>query len=84
MITQSYPRRAIMLTFNMVLSIARTDATICICFVDDAVADCLVVLDCLEEGYESGLAKTSTPERSTGRANVLKRQMGVMHSFLGS
>jgi hypothetical protein len=55
MITQPNPGHGIMVTFNMVPSIARLYATICICFVDGAVAGCLVVLDCLEEGYESGL-----------------------------
>ena len=50
MITQPNPRRGIMVTFKMVPSIARADATICICFVDGAVADHLVDLDCLEEG----------------------------------
>jgi len=49
MITQPNPGRRIMVTFNMAPSIARADATICICFVDGAVADRLVVLDCLEE-----------------------------------
>jgi hypothetical protein len=41
--------RGIMVTFKMVSSIARVDATICICFVDGTVADRMVVLDCLEE-----------------------------------
>ena len=81
MITQPNPRPRIMVTFIMVPSIARADATICICFVDGAVADRLVVLDCLEEGYESGLAGTSTPERSSGGVDVLKRRVGVMRSF---
>ena len=49
MITQPNPRRGIMVTFNMIASMARADATICICFVDGAVADRLVVLDCLEK-----------------------------------
>ena len=73
MIMQPNPGREIMMTFNMVPSIARVDATICICFVDRAVADRLVVLDCLEEGYEFGLAGTSTTERSRGGVEVLKR-----------
>jgi hypothetical protein len=64
--TQPNPGRGIIVTLRMVPFIARADATICICFVDGAVADRLVVLDCLEEGYESGLAGTSTPERSRG------------------
>ena len=70
-----------MVTFKIVPSIARADATICICFADGAVADRLVVLDCLEEGYESGLAEMSTPERSSGRLDVLKRRVCVMRSF---
>ena len=37
------------MTFKMVSSIARADATICICFVDVAVADPFVALDCLDE-----------------------------------
>lgn len=82
--TQPNPGRGIIVTFRMVPSIARADATICICFVDGAVADRLVALDCLEEGYESGLAGTSTPERSRGGAEVLKRRVGVMRSFCGS
>jgi hypothetical protein len=78
-ITQPNLGRGIMVTF-----IARADVTICICFVDSAVTDRLVVLDYLEEGYESGLARTSTPERSRGGADVLKRRVGVMRSFLRS
>jgi hypothetical protein len=66
MITQPNPERGIMVTFKMVPSIARADATIYIYFVDGAVADRLVVLDCLEEGYESGLVGISTPERLRG------------------
>jgi hypothetical protein len=54
--TQPNSGREIIVTFNMVPSIARADATICICLGDGVVADCLVVLDYLEEGYESGLA----------------------------
>jgi hypothetical protein len=50
MITQQNPRRGIIVISNMIMSIARADATTCICFVDDIVADCLVVLDCQEEG----------------------------------
>ena len=49
MITQPNPRRGIMVIFNKVPFIACADATICICFVDGAVADRFVVLDCLEE-----------------------------------
>jgi hypothetical protein len=71
-------------TLRMVPSIARADATICICFVDGAVADRLVVLDCLEEEYESGLAGTSIPDRSRGGAAVLKMRVGAMRSFCGS
>ena len=81
MITQPNPGRGIMVTFKMVLSIARADAIICICFADGVVADRLVVLDCLEEGYESELVGTSTPERSCGGVDVLKRRVGVMRSF---
>jgi hypothetical protein len=66
-ITQPNSGHEIMMTFKMVPSIARTDATICICFVDGAVVDHLVVLDCMEEGYEYGLIRTSIPERSRGR-----------------
>ena len=47
---QPNPGRKIMVTFNMVQSVARADATICICLVDGAVADRLIILDCLEEG----------------------------------
>jgi hypothetical protein len=47
MITQPNPGRGIIVTFNMVSSIARANATICICFVDDLVANRLVVLDYL-------------------------------------
>ena len=50
MMMQPNQGRGIMVTFNMVPSIARANATICIFFVDGAVADRLVVLDCLEEG----------------------------------
>jgi hypothetical protein len=64
--TQPNPGREIIVTLRMVPSIARANATIYICFVDGAVADRLVVLDYLEEGYESGLAGMSTPERSRG------------------
>jgi hypothetical protein len=39
-----------MVTFKMVPSIARVDATICICIVDGAVVDRFVDLDCLDEG----------------------------------
>ena len=49
MITQSNTGREIMVTFNMVMSIARVDVTICIFFVDGVVADRLVVLDYLEK-----------------------------------
>jgi hypothetical protein len=49
MITQPNPGREIMVTFNMVSSIARADATIFICFVDGAVANRLIVLDYLQE-----------------------------------
>jgi hypothetical protein len=49
MITQPNLGREFIVTFNMVPSIARADATICICFVDGVVADRLVVLICLEE-----------------------------------
>jgi hypothetical protein len=84
MITQPNPRRGIVVTFKMVPSITRADATICICFVDGAMADRLVVLDCVEEKYNSGLAGTSTPERSREKADVLRRRVGVMRSFLGS
>jgi hypothetical protein len=82
--TQPNPGRGIIMTFRMVPSIARADVTICICFVDGGVADHLVVLDCLEEGYEFGLAETSIPERSRGGAVVLNRRVGVMRSFCGS
>jgi hypothetical protein len=81
---ESNPGRGIIVTFGIVPSIARVDATICICFVDGVVADHLVVLDCLEEVYEPGLAGTSTPERSRGGAEVLKKRVGVMHSFCWS
>jgi hypothetical protein len=81
MITQPNRGRGIMMTSNMVPSIANTDATICICFVDGAVADPLVVLDCLEEGYDFGLAGTSIAGRSSGGADVLKRRVGVVHFF---
>ena len=50
MITEPNPGRGIMVTFKMVSSIARADATICICFVDGAVADCCIDLNCLEIG----------------------------------
>jgi hypothetical protein len=82
--TQPNPVRGIIVTLIMVPSIARANGRICIYFVDGAVVDRLVVLDCLEEGYESGLAGTSTLERSRGGAAVLKRRVGVMHSFCGS
>jgi hypothetical protein len=49
-ITQPNLGRGIMVTFKMVLSIARAYATICIWFVDGAVADRLVDLDFLDEG----------------------------------
>ena len=49
MITQPNPWREIMVTLSMVASMARADSTICICFVDGAVADRLVILDCLKE-----------------------------------
>jgi hypothetical protein len=50
MITQPNPGCGIMVTFKMVMSIARADATIFICFVDGVVADRLVDLECMEEG----------------------------------
>ena len=68
----------------MATSIARAEATICICFVDGAVADRLVVLDYLEKGYESEMVGTFTPERSKGGAELLKKRVGVMRSFCGS
>ena len=49
MITQPNPGRAIMVTFNTVLSIFCADATICNYFVDGAVENRLVILDCMEE-----------------------------------
>jgi hypothetical protein len=82
--TQPNLGRGIIVTFRMVPSIARADATICICFVDGVEAERLVVLDCLEEGYESGLAGTSTPERSRGGVEMMKSRVGVMRSFCGS
>ena len=66
MSTQLNPGRGIIVIFRMVPSIARADVTICIYFVDGAVLDRLVVLDCMEEEYEFGLAGESTPERSRG------------------
>ena len=84
MITQPNLGRGIMMTFNMVLSIARADATIYICFVDCAVANRLVVLDCLERGYKPGLAETSTTERSRGGGDLLKKRVGVMRLTLKS
>ena len=84
MITQPNPGRGIMVTFKMDPSIARAEVTICIYFVDGVMLDCRVSLDCLEVGSKFGLDGTSTPERSSGGANVLKRQVGVMHSFMGS
>ena len=47
--TQPNPRRGIIVTFKMVPSIARAYATISICFVEGAVAERLVALDCLDE-----------------------------------
>ena len=80
--TQPNPRRGIIVTFRIVPSIAHVDATICICFIDGAVTDRLVVLDCLDEGF--GLAGTSTPERSKWGAEVLKRRVDVMRFCSGS
>ena len=54
MSTQPNLRRGIIVTFKMVPSIARVDATICICFVEDAVTERLVALDCLDEGKSQG------------------------------
>jgi hypothetical protein len=48
--TQPNPERGIIATFKIVSSIARADATICICFVDGSVADRIVDLNCLDEG----------------------------------
>lgn len=48
MITQPNQGREIMITFKMVPSIARADATIFICFVDDVVLDRRVSLEYLE------------------------------------
>jgi hypothetical protein len=76
--------REIIVIFRIVPSIARADVTISICFVDGAVVDRLLALDCQEEGYESKLAETFTPERSRGGAEVLNRRVGVMRSFCGS
>jgi hypothetical protein len=64
--TQPNPGRRIIVTLRMVPSIVRADATICIYFEDGAMADRLVVLDCMDEGYEFGLGGTSTSERSRG------------------
>ena len=50
MIIQPNQGCGIMVTFKMDPSIARTEATICICFVDGAMLDCHVGLDCLEVG----------------------------------
>ena len=50
MITQPNPRRGIMVTFKMDPSIAHIEATICICFVDGAMLDHRVGLDCLKVG----------------------------------
>ena len=36
----------------MDLFIACAEVTICICFIDGAMLDCRVGLDCLELGYE--------------------------------
>ena len=48
MITQPNPGRGIMVTFKMDPSIARAKATIYICFVDGAMLDRHVGLDCVE------------------------------------
>ena len=50
MIMQPNPGRGIIVTFNMVPSIACAGATICSCFIDGAVAYRIVVLDYLEDG----------------------------------
>ena len=84
MLTQPNPRHEIMVTFKMDPSIARAEATICICFVDGVMFDHHVSLDNLEIGLESRLGGTSTSERWSGGANVLKGQVGVMRSFRGS
>jgi hypothetical protein len=49
MIMQPKPGREIIVTFKIVPSISRADATICIYFVHDAVTDRLVDLDYLEK-----------------------------------
>jgi hypothetical protein len=49
MITQPNSGCGNMVNFNMIPFIACVDAAICICFVNGAVADRLVVLDCLEK-----------------------------------
>ena len=49
MITQLNSGYEIVVTFNIIFSRARANTTICICFVDGAVADYIIVLDCLEE-----------------------------------
>ena len=49
MITYPNLGHGIMVTFKITLSIARANVTICICFVDGAMTDRLVDLDCLEE-----------------------------------
>ena len=50
MITQPKPGHGIMFTFKMDPSIARAEVTICICFVDAAMLDCCISLDCLKVG----------------------------------
>ena len=48
MVMQSNYEHGIMVIFKMALSIARANATICICFVDDAMSNHLVNFDFLE------------------------------------
>ena len=57
MITQLNLRHGIMVTFKRDPSIARAEATICICFVDDAMLDRCIGLDCLEVGSNLGWMK---------------------------
>ena len=84
MITQPNLGCVIMVTIKMIASIARADATMCIFFVDGAIADRLIDFDCLEEGEESRLVRTSTPKSLKEGGKMLKNRVGVMHLFCGA
>lgn len=77
MVMQPNLGHGIMVTFKMALSTAHANATICICFVDDAMSDHLIDLDFLSTTLKSGLVGTSTLERLRRESKVMTRRVGI-------